>query len=74
MEVRYPRLKREQVFRGIEAFMVICDPDEDALYLSGTTWIIRTPENPDFGAMTIYFTYAPGQICLESLTADDEEL
>lgn len=73
MEARFPRLVKEQVFKGIDAFMVICEPEEDALFLRDTTWFIRTPADKDFGSLTIYFTYAPGQICLEALDADEDD-
>jgi hypothetical protein len=36
--------------------MIVCDVEEDAFFLSGSTWMIRTPEGMD-PPLTIYFTY-----------------
>jgi hypothetical protein len=64
-------LKREGFFARLKAFMVICEPREDASHISGTTWLMRTPEHPEFGVLRIYFTWAPGQINLEAVMDDE---
>jgi len=73
MEARYPRLKDEQFFVRLKAYMVICDPMEDALNVGGTTWIVHTPEDPEYGVLTIHFTWAPGQIKLQAVSGSEEE-
>lgn len=53
--------------------MVICEPPEDAQNIGGTSWMVRTPEQPDYGILTIYFTWAPGQITLQAVDGSEEE-
>jgi hypothetical protein len=71
LEARHAVLKREQFFARLKAFMVICEPQEDARHLDGTTWLIQTPEHPEFGVLRIFFTWAPGQITLEAVVDDE---
>lgn len=73
LEARYPRLKDELFFAGLRALMVVYDPPEEAQFVGGTTWMMRAPENPEYGVLTIYFTWAPGQITLQAVDGSEEE-
>jgi hypothetical protein len=68
-------LVEEQFFDRLEAYMVVCDVEEDARHAGengekGSTWILTTPEgfSPH---LTIYFTYRAGQIVLQAVWADE---
>jgi hypothetical protein len=42
---------------------VVCDVDDDARHIGGFTWFMTTPDG--FSPfLTIYFTFASGQIVL----------
>jgi hypothetical protein len=66
LQDEFPRLREEEFFRRLEAYMVICDPEDDAFYVGGFTWVVKTPEGTD-PPLTIYFTYAPDQITLQAV-------
>jgi hypothetical protein len=46
--------------------MVACEVEEDARFLSGTTWIVTTPDDTD-PMLTVYFTYYAGHITLQEV-------
>lgn len=70
IEDAYPWLVGENVFDGIEALMIVLDVDEDARYIGGQTWFLRTPEDY-YPVITIYFTYADGAIVLQAAHAHE---
>ncbi len=56
IEDAYPWLVEEMVFDGLEAAMFVYDIEELGLHLSGTTWLMTTPD--DYSpVLSIYFTY-----------------
>lgn len=71
IEVSYPHLLQERFFSSLDAFMVICEVEKEALRVGGFTWFLRTPEDAE-PRLTIYFTYASGQVVMRSVTVDAE--
>jgi len=70
IETRHPRVAKEQFFKRLDAFMVICDVEADAYHVGGATFYMQTPE--DFSpVLMIYFTHASGQIVMQAVHADD---
>lgn len=70
IEGRHPRLAREQFFSSIEAYMVICNVEDRALHLGGFNHMLNTPD--DFEPpITLYFTYAAGNVKMQAVVADD---
>ena len=71
IEAHYPRLEQERFFVQLEAYMVVCEVEDDARQVNGSsTWILTTPD--DFSPfLTIYFTYRAGQVVLQAVWADD---
>lgn len=51
--------------------MVICEVEKEALCVGGFTWFLRTPEDAE-PRLTIYFTYASGQVVMRSVIVDEE--
>jgi hypothetical protein len=74
LEAEYPWLRRERVFAGIEAFMVVCDPAKDAANIGALTWLVETPAHPELGSLAIYFTYAEDQIHLRNVLSEPTQL
>jgi len=70
IEADHPWLVKERVFDGLEAFMIVLDVEEDARHLSGSTWMMRTPDDY-FPVLTIYFTYEDGWIVPRAAYADE---
>jgi hypothetical protein len=66
LEARYPRLVATNFFPNLEAYMVVCDVEEDARYISGTTWLLRTPDDME-PSLFIYFTYGEEQVTLQAV-------
>jgi hypothetical protein len=50
--------------------MVVCEVERDARYLSGFTWLLRTPDTFS-PVLMIYFTYTDRQIVLQAVGTDD---
>lgn len=72
IEEDYPWLVGERTFDGIEALVVVLDVEEDARYIGGETWFLRTPEDY-FPVLTIYFTYddGDGRIVLQAVHGEE---
>lgn len=69
IKAQYPRLREERTLERIEAYMVVCDPEEEARLIGYPTWFMRTPD--DFWpVLTIYFTYGGGVIVLQAIHAE----
>lgn len=66
LEDRYPILRETDFFRRLEAYMVVCEVEDDAFFLSGSTWMHRTPEDLD-PPITVYFTYHQRRIVLQEV-------
>ena len=66
LEDRYPRLRDTQFFSRLETYMIVCEVEDDARFISGLTWIVSTPEDMD-PVLTIYFTYIGGQVTLQEV-------
>ena len=64
LEEKYPQLRELEFFRRLEAYMVVCEVEEDARFLSGNTWIVTTPEDVE-PLLTVFFTYYSGHITLQ---------
>lgn len=70
-EADYPWLVGEGVFNRLEALAVVLDVEEDARYIGGYTWFLRTPEDY-VPVLTIYFTYErDGRIVLQAAHPDE---
>jgi hypothetical protein len=68
IEKDFPRFDTERVFDGIEAYMVVCEVEEDARYIGGVTWFIQTPD--DYSPIVmVYFTYEDGKITCQAAYA-----
>jgi hypothetical protein len=71
IEAHYPRLREERFFERLEAYMVVCEVEDDARRIGeSSTWILTTPDDLS-PFMTIYFTYRAGQVVLQAVWADD---
>ncbi len=46
--------------------MAVLDVEEDALPLSGKTWLLTTPDDMD-PALLFYFTYVDGEIVIQAV-------
>jgi hypothetical protein len=70
IEAKHPRVREEQLFPSMAAWMVICDVPAHARQVSGFTWVMTTPD--DFSPpITFYFTYASGTVMMQAAWADD---
>lgn len=73
LEIDYPRLRDEQFFSQLEAYMVVCEvesaaklAESEAQLPDEPTWVMTTPD--DFSPfLTIYFTYSSGRLVLRAV-------
>lgn len=70
IEGRYPRLRDLGIFDRIEAFMVLCEPENEARRIGGFTWFIDTPDDVK-PVLRFYFTYASGTLALQGVIAHE---
>ena len=68
-ETEYPRLRNERFFERLEAYMVVCDIEDDARHSSGQTWFLTTPDDM-WPYVVIYFTYDSGRVVLQAAWAN----
>lgn len=66
LEDEYPQLREWRFFDQLEAYMVICEPENEARHIGGFTWFQDTPEDME-PRLRIYFTYSEGQIALQAV-------
>jgi hypothetical protein len=70
IESLFPRVFQVRLFDQIEAYLRLLPPEDIAERLSGTTWMMTTPEGHNIPEIDVFFEYEDETITLQAAHPD----